>query len=336
MAEGTDWSTRDRAVWHQMSGHPPAGAKGPIIVAEGDGAWITDVEGNRYLDGLSGQWCVNVGYGRARLADAAAEQLKKLAFHPLTRGHVPAIELGERLEALLGGDRATFYSNSGSEANELAFKLVRQYHQLRGQHGRFKIISRYRAYHGSTLGALSATGQAMRRSRLRAARPRLPPRPAAGPVPGRDRRRRPRRLRPALRRRARAHDRVRAARDGRRGDHGADHHRRRHPDPARLLPAGGQGGVRAPRRAADRRRGDLRLRAHRHVVRPRRRGRAAGPRHDGQGHHERVLPARRDRRRATRSSRRSPPTRRTPAGSGTSTRSPAIPPAARSRWRRWR
>jgi len=160
---GTDWSARDRTVWHQMSGRPRAGAKGPMIVAEGDGAWVTDVDGNRYLDGLSGQWCVNVGYGRERLADAAAKQLKRLAFHPLTRGHVPAIELGERLEELLGGERATFYANSGSEANELAFKLVRQYHQLRGEPGRFKIIARYRAYHGSTLGALSATGQAMRR-----------------------------------------------------------------------------------------------------------------------------------------------------------------------------
>jgi taurine-pyruvate aminotransferase len=161
---GTDWSTRDRTVWHQMSGRPAAGAKGPIIIAEGDGAWVSDTDGNRYLDGLSGQWCVNVGYGRERLADAAAAQLKKLAFHPLTRGHIPAIELGERLEALLGGDRATYYANSGSEANELAFKLVRQYHQLRGEPGRFKIIARYRAYHGSTLGALSATGQAMRRT----------------------------------------------------------------------------------------------------------------------------------------------------------------------------
>jgi taurine-pyruvate aminotransferase len=147
-----------------MSGRPAEGAKGPMIVAEGDAAWVTDVEGNRYLDGLSGQWCVNVGYGRERLADAAAAQLKKLAFHPLTRGHIPAIELGERLEGLLGGDRATYYANSGSEANELAFKLVRQYHALRGEPGRFKIIARYRAYHGSTLGALSATGQAMRRT----------------------------------------------------------------------------------------------------------------------------------------------------------------------------
>jgi adenosylmethionine-8-amino-7-oxononanoate aminotransferase len=162
-SEGNGWADRDRRVWHQMSGRPADGAKGPLILAEGDGAWVTDVDGNRYLDGLSGQWCVNVGYGRKRLADAAAEQLKRLAFHPLTRGHVPAIELGERLDALLGGERATFYSNSGSEANELAFKLVRQYHRLRGDSQRFKIVARYRAYHGSTLGALSATGQAMRR-----------------------------------------------------------------------------------------------------------------------------------------------------------------------------
>src|SRR5829696_8262095 len=162
-AESADWGARDRRVWHQMSGRPAEGAKGPIILEQGDGAWVTDVDGNRYLDGLSGQWCVNVGYGRKRLADAAAAQLTKLAFHPLTRGHVPAIELGERLEALLGGNRASFYANSGSEANELAFKLVRQYHQLRGEPHRFKIIARYRAYHGSTLGAMSATGQALRR-----------------------------------------------------------------------------------------------------------------------------------------------------------------------------
>lgn len=157
------WRSRDRKVWHQMSGRLPADAPGPIILAEGDGAWVTDVDGRRYLDGLSGQWCVNVGYGRERLADAAAAQLKRLAFHPLTRGHVPAIELSERLDALLGGGWATFYSNSGSEANELAFKLVRQYHQLRGEPYRTKIVARYRAYHGSTLGSLAATGQGLRK-----------------------------------------------------------------------------------------------------------------------------------------------------------------------------
>jgi taurine-pyruvate aminotransferase len=146
-----------------MSGRPREGATGPLVIAEGSGAWVTDADGNRYLDGLSGQWCVNVGYGRSRLARAAAEQLERLAFHPLTRSHPPAIELSERLDGLLGGDRACLYTNSGSEANELAFKVARQYHLQRGEPHRFKVIARYRAYHGSTMGALSATGQALRR-----------------------------------------------------------------------------------------------------------------------------------------------------------------------------
>jgi taurine-pyruvate aminotransferase len=160
-----NWGTRDRRhVWHQMAGRPRDDATtGPLVIAEGDGAWVTDTDGNRYLDGLSGQWCVNVGYGRERLAEAAATQLRKLAFHPLTRGHPPAVELSERLDELLGGDRACAYTNSGSEANELAFKLARQYHMLRGEPQRFKVISRYRAYHGSTMGALAATGQSLRR-----------------------------------------------------------------------------------------------------------------------------------------------------------------------------
>ncbi len=159
------WIDKDRRyVWHQMAGRPPGpDAPGPLIFVEGEGAWLTDLEGRRYLDGMSGQWCVNAGYGRLELAGAAADQLSRLAFYPLTRGHLPAIALGERLNELLGGDRAMVYANSGSEANEVAFKLARQYHQLRGEPSRFKIISRYRAYHGSTLGALAASGQSLRR-----------------------------------------------------------------------------------------------------------------------------------------------------------------------------
>jgi len=164
VTESAAWTAKDRRhVWHQMSGHPRDDAPGPLVIASGDGAWVTDLDGNRYLDGLSGQWCVNVGYGRRRLAQAAAEQLERLAFHPLTRGHLPAIALSERLDGLLGGGRVSVYANSGSEANETAFKIARQYHQHRGEPHRFKVIARYRAYHGSTLGALAATGQALRR-----------------------------------------------------------------------------------------------------------------------------------------------------------------------------
>lgn len=148
-------------LWHQISSYNEK--KRPMVVEKGEGAWITDHEGNRYLDGMSGLWCVNVGYGRAELADAAAEQMKKLAYVPMTQSHEPAILLAEKLNELLGGEYKIFYSNSGSDANEVAFKLVRQYHQQNGEPSRFKFISRYRAYHGSSMGALSATGQALRK-----------------------------------------------------------------------------------------------------------------------------------------------------------------------------
>ncbi|RLJ86601.1 aspartate aminotransferase family protein [Planococcus citreus] len=148
-------------LWHQISSYNEK--KRPMVVEKGAGAWITDHEGNRYLDGMSGLWCVNVGYGRTELADAAAEQMKKLAYVPMTQSHEPAILLAEKLNELLGGEYKIFYSNSGSDANEVAFKLVRQYHQQNGEPSRFKFISRYRAYHGSSMGALSATGQALRK-----------------------------------------------------------------------------------------------------------------------------------------------------------------------------
>ncbi|MFP8782560.1 aspartate aminotransferase family protein [Planococcus plakortidis] len=148
-------------IWHQISSYNET--KRPMVVEKGEGAWITDHEGNRYLDGMSGLWCVNVGYGREELAEAAAEQMKKLAYVPMTQSHEPAILLAEKLNEWLGGDYKIFYSNSGSDANEVAFKLARQYHQQNGEPARFKFISRYRAYHGSSMGALSATGQALRK-----------------------------------------------------------------------------------------------------------------------------------------------------------------------------
>jgi taurine-pyruvate aminotransferase len=152
-----------RYVWHALSGYSPDAST--MIVEGGDGAWITDTEGNRYLDGMSGLWCVNAGYGREELARAAYEQLQKLPFYPMTKSHLPAIELGEKLNEWLEGDYVYFYSNSGSEANEVAFKVARQYHEQNGEPQRWKFVSRYRAYHGQTMGALAATGQAQRKYR---------------------------------------------------------------------------------------------------------------------------------------------------------------------------
>ena len=157
-----EWQEKDRRyVWHAMSGYTSDAA--PMVVEKGEGAWITDIEGNRYLDGMSGLWCVNVGYGREELAKAAYDQLKELPFYPLTKSHLPAIELGEKLNEWLDDDYTFFYSNSGSEANEMAFKVARQYHEQNGEPERWKFISRYRAYHGQTMGALAATGQAQRK-----------------------------------------------------------------------------------------------------------------------------------------------------------------------------
>ena len=148
-------------VWHHISAYNEKNP--PMVVESGEGAWITDHQGNRYLDGMSGLWAVNVGYGREELAKAAFEQMKKLAYVPMTQSHEPAILLAEKLNEMLGDEYKIFYSNSGSDANEVAFKLARQYHQQNGEASRYKFISRYRAYHGSSMGALAATGQALRK-----------------------------------------------------------------------------------------------------------------------------------------------------------------------------
>lgn len=155
-----DLLAKDRTyMWHHMSQYNP----NPLIVTGGKGSWITDVDGNRYFDGMAGIWCTNIGYGREELAEAAYKQLKSLAFFPLTQSHVPGIELSKKVSEWLGDEYRIFFSNSGSEANEVAFKIARQYHHHRGQSNRYKVISRYRAYHGNSMGALAATGQSIRK-----------------------------------------------------------------------------------------------------------------------------------------------------------------------------
>ncbi|HEX6711355.1 MAG TPA: aspartate aminotransferase family protein [Rubrobacter sp.] len=164
MQDTRDLLEKDRRfVWHAMTGFDPEAAT--MVVTEADGAWVTDVSGNRYLDGMAGLWSVNVGYGREELARAAYEQLKTMPFYPMMQGHLPAIELAEKLNEWLDDEYVIFYSNSGSEANETAFKIARQYHQQNGDPGRWKFVSRYRAYHGNTLGSLAATGHAQRKYR---------------------------------------------------------------------------------------------------------------------------------------------------------------------------
>ncbi|WP_019152529.1 aspartate aminotransferase family protein [Robertmurraya massiliosenegalensis] len=156
-----NYKTKDREyVWHSMKPYQPAHT---MIATKADGSWVTDDTGNRFLDAMAGLWCVNVGYGRKELAEAAYDQLKEMAYFPLTQSHKPAIRLAEKLNEMLKDEYVIFFSNSGSEANETAFKIVRQYHQQKGEGHRYKFISRYRAYHGNSMGALAATGQAERK-----------------------------------------------------------------------------------------------------------------------------------------------------------------------------
>jgi taurine-pyruvate aminotransferase len=150
----------DKYLWHSMKPYNP---NATIVATKAEGSWVSDADGKRYLDAMAGLWCVNVGYGRTELADAAYEQLKEMAYFPLTQSHIPAIKLAEKLNEMLGDEYVIFFSNSGSEANETAFKIVRQYHQQKGDFNRYKILSRYRAYHGNSMGALAATGQAQRK-----------------------------------------------------------------------------------------------------------------------------------------------------------------------------
>lgn len=150
----------DKYLWHSMKPYNP---QATIVATNAEGSWVTDADGKRYLDAMAGLWCVNVGYGRTELAEAAYDQLKEMAYFPLTQSHIPAIKLAEKLNEMLGDEYVIFFSNSGSEANETAFKIVRQYHQQKGDVNRYKIISRYRGYHGNSMGALAATGQAQRK-----------------------------------------------------------------------------------------------------------------------------------------------------------------------------
>jgi adenosylmethionine-8-amino-7-oxononanoate aminotransferase len=131
----------------------------PVMV-RGEGAYVWDQHGKRYLDGLAGLFTSQLGHGRTELAEAGAKQASTLAYFPLwTYAHPRAIELAERLAGYAPGDlNRIFFTSGGSEAVESAWKLARQYFRITGQPQRTKVISREIAYHGTTMGALSITG----------------------------------------------------------------------------------------------------------------------------------------------------------------------------------
>ncbi|HEV2452031.1 MAG TPA: aspartate aminotransferase family protein [Streptosporangiaceae bacterium] len=169
---------------HQTSPEPPAGdalqeaakrnlwlhftrmssyahAEVPLIV-RGSGPYVYDQHGKRYLDGLAGLFVSQAGHGRTEIAEAAARQAAELAYFPLwSYAHPRAVELAQRLAELAPGDlNRVFLTTSGSEAVESAWKLAKQYFKAIGQPGRYKVISREIAYHGTSMGALAVTGLA--------------------------------------------------------------------------------------------------------------------------------------------------------------------------------
>jgi len=155
----------DRTHWLHPQGDldAPVGTIPQLMFASGSGATLTDVEGREYVDGMASLWNVNVGYGRAELAEAAATQMKSLAFSSAYGGFStkPAIELAAKLAELAPGDLdVTYFASGGAEANDTAYKVARLYWKLRGEPARVNIVSRLRDYHGLTYGATSATGLA--------------------------------------------------------------------------------------------------------------------------------------------------------------------------------
>ena len=153
------------SLWRPMTQHQTLIGNPPKKMVCGKGCYLEDEDGRHYLDGVAGLWCVNVGYGREELADAARDQMAELGYLSPMFTHQPAVALADKLQELLGYSAFVYFSASGSEANETAFKIARQYHLQSGEAGRrrYKIISRYRAYHGNTMGSMAATGQAERK-----------------------------------------------------------------------------------------------------------------------------------------------------------------------------
>ncbi len=146
---------------HQIhSLHHPTESNDAVIYISGRGIMLRDTDGKEYIDGLSGLWNVNVGHGRAELAEAAASQMKTLAYFSGYSGSstIPSITLAEKLISMAPGMGAVFFTSGGAEANESAFKTARYYWRVRGNPDKIKVISRIHGYHGVTLQAMSATG----------------------------------------------------------------------------------------------------------------------------------------------------------------------------------
>ncbi len=154
----------DRAhVWHHLIQHKQFETVDPRVIVEGKGMRVWDAVGREFIDAVSGGvWTVNVGYGRESIADAVRDQLAKMCFFAGTSGSIPSAKFAEKLITKMPGLTRVYYSNSGSEANEKVFKMVRQIAHRHHGGKKYKILYRERDYHGTTITALSAAGQPQR------------------------------------------------------------------------------------------------------------------------------------------------------------------------------
>jgi taurine-pyruvate aminotransferase len=153
------------SLWHHLKPHKCFESQEQMIIVEGNGLVVKDIRGKEYLDATSGGvWSVMVGYGRESIAKAVYDQLVKMPYFAGVFGTVPAIKFAQKLLEKLPNHGKVYFSNSGSEANEKAYKIIRQASRISPERkGKYKIMYRDRDYHGTTIAAMSSTGQAQRK-----------------------------------------------------------------------------------------------------------------------------------------------------------------------------
>ena len=170
-----EWRALDAAHHlHPFTDFQALAARGSRIIVRAHGVWLEDSDGHRILDGMAGLWCVNLGYGREELIDAAASQMRELPYYNnfFQSTHPPAVELaGLIAEVAPARMSRVFFTNSGSEANDTMLRVIRRYWQIEGQPGRRIVISRRNAYHGSTVAGASLGGMAPMHAQLGGAVP---------------------------------------------------------------------------------------------------------------------------------------------------------------------
>ena len=156
------YEARDTAsIVHPLTNLKAHLEKGPLVIKEGDGIWVTDIHGKTYIEGMSGLWCLSLGYGQERLVKAATEQMSHLPYYHLTnhKSHQPVIELAEKLLEIAPVPMSKiWFSNSGSEGNDSAARIVWYYWNNQKQPKKRKMISHLRAYHGNTIASASLSG----------------------------------------------------------------------------------------------------------------------------------------------------------------------------------